>query len=111
MGGLLFLRLAVAVIFIIHAIPKLKEPKDMASGMGWTSNQVLWLGVVEFVSALGIAGGIAIRFSALLLMAVMFGAIYHKIFRWHVPFVARDKVGWEYDLLLLIANLTLFLRY
>ncbi|MBI2065154.1 MAG: DoxX family protein [Candidatus Yanofskybacteria bacterium] len=111
MENLLFLRLAVAAIFIYHAIPKLKEPKNMASGIGWTPNKVLALGLVEFVSGLGIAGGIAVKLSASLLIAVMLGAIYYKMSKWNVPFSAHDKTGWELDLLLLTANLTIFLRY
>ena len=111
MVNLIFLRLAVAVIFIFHTLPKLKDPPKMASGVGWTTNKVLALGLVEFVSGLGIAGGVAVKFSAFLLMAVMLGAIYHKIYKWNVPFMAHDKTGWEFDLLLLAANLTIFMRY
>lgn len=111
MGGLVFLRWAVAAIFIVHSVPKLKEPKGMASAMGWAPNQVLALGLVEFISALGIAGGIGVKLSAFLLMCVMCGAIYHKMYKWNVPFKSDKTTGWEFDLILLAANLTLFIRY
>lgn len=110
-GGLFFLRFAVAVIFIYHSIPKLKDPKVMASGIGWTPTQVLGLGMAEFMSALGILGVIATKFSALVLMVVMLGAIYHKIRKWHIPFMGLNNTGWEFDFILFCANLTIYLRY
>jgi len=110
-GGLFFLRLAVGAIFIYHSVPKLKDPKSMASGIGWTPTQVLGLGIVEFISALSILGGIAIKFSALILMIVMLGAIYHKIKKWHIPFMGTSSTGWEFDFLLFCASLTIYLRY
>lgn len=111
MSSLFFLRLAVAVIFIFHAVPKLKNPKAMASSMGWSSGQVLGLGIVEFVSALSIVGGVGTRFSALALMVIMLGAIYHKMKKWNVPFSSQSSTGWEFDLILFAANLTIYLKY
>ncbi len=83
----------------------------MASGMGWTPNKVLALGLIEFISALGVAGGMAVKMSAFLLMCVMCGAIYHKINKWNVPFKSEKSTGWEFDFLLLAATFTLFIRY
>lgn len=110
-GGLFFLRFAVAVIFIYHSTPKLKDPKKMAPGIGWAPTQVLGLGVVEFMSALGILGGVATKFSALILMIIMLGAIYHKIKKWHIPFMGASTTGWEFDFLLFCASLTIYLQY
>ena len=110
-GGLFFIRLAVAVIFMYHALPKLKDPKAMASGMNWAPNQALGLGIVEFMSALAILGGISVKFASLMLMVVMLGAMYHKIKKWHVPFMSNTGTGWEFDFLLFCANLTLYLKY
>ena len=89
--SLFFLRLGVAVIFIVHSVPKLKDPKKMAGGMGWSSGQVLGLGIVEFVSALSILGGVGTRFATMALMVVMAGAMYHKISKWKVHFMAGNK--------------------
>lgn len=111
MNTLFLLRLAVGSIFIYHAVPKLKDPKLMAAGMGWAFPQVLGLGMVEFVSALGLIGGVGIHIASLALSAVMVGAIYYKIKVWHVPFVAHDKTGWEFDFLILCATLTIYLKY
>lgn len=105
------LRFGVAVIFIYHAVPKLKDPKAMAGGMGWGSQQVMGLGILEFMSALAILGGIGVKLGSLILMAVMAGAMFHKIKTWHIPFMAHDKTGWEFDFLLFLANLTIYLKY
>ena len=110
MNTLFLLRLAVGTIFIYHAIPKLRDPGLMAQGMGWTKSQVLGLGIIEFMSSLGLVGGISTRLSSLVLSVVMFGAIYHKLKKWNVPFMAHDKTGWEFDFLLLCANLTIYLK-
>lgn len=98
------LRLAIAAIFIYHALPKLKNAEQMGQGMGWSASNVLVLGIVEFVSSLGMISGLYIQVAALLLAAVMIGAIYLKIVKWNAPFSAMDKMGWEFDLILLAAN-------
>ena len=108
---LFFLRLVVGAIFIYHAVPKLRNPKIMANAIGWRQGQVLGLGIIEFMSGFSLIGGIAIKFSALLLSIVMVGAIYHKINKWKVPFSAPNSTGWEFDLILLAANLTIYLKY
>ncbi len=48
-------------------------------------------------------------YGAVLLIIVMLGAIYHKMFKWNTPFSALDKMGWEFDLVLLAANLAILL--
>lgn len=105
---LFLLRVVVAVIFLVHSIPKLRDPGAMASGLEWKSGQVIALGLVEFVSALGLLGGMAVQLASLLLMVVMAGAIYFKIRRWSIPFWAKSATGWEFDLLLLAANFAIF---
>ncbi len=109
-GDLFLLRLAVGAIFIYHSIPKLREPHNLASGLGWTNNQVFGLGTIEFMSSLGLIGGVAIHISSLALSVVMLGAIYTKIKRWHLPFQATNATGWEFDFLILCATLTIYLR-
>ena len=79
----------------------------MAQGMGMSPSFVLALGLVEFLSAFGLALGVYTSAAAVLLSVVMVGAIYFKMFKWKAPFIAMDKMGWEFDLVLLAANLTL----
>lgn len=107
--GLLILRLAIAAIFIYHALPKLINPKGMAQGMGMPSGFVAGLGTVEFVSSLGMIFGIYAQLAALLLGIVMIGAIYFKTQKWSVPFFAMDKTGWEFDFILLAVNIAVLL--
>lgn len=99
------LRLALAAIFIYHALPKLKSAEQMGQAMGWSAGNVLVLGLVEFVSSLGMISGLYIQVAALMLALVMIGAIYFKIAKWNAPFSAMDKMGWEFDLILLAASI------
>ena len=67
------------------------------------------LGFVELICGIGLIFSDAYaQVSAILLGIVMFGAIYYKIIRWHVPFSAHDKTGWEFDLILLTALVAIF---
>ena len=103
------LRLAVAGIFIYHALPKLKNAKAMAQGMGAPTGMILLLGAVEFLSSLGLIFGVYAQLSALLLGVVMLGAIKMKTIKWHVPFMGMTNTGWEFDLILLAANIAILL--
>ena len=107
--GLFVLRLAVAVVFVYHSLPKFKNAKGMAQGMGMPAGAVLALGAVEFLSAVGLALGVYTQFAAVLLVIVMVGAIWMKIMKWKVPFAAMDKNGWEFDFILLAANVAILL--
>ncbi len=103
--ALLIMRLVIAAIFIYHALPKLKNPSSMGQAMGMPSGMIFTLGLVEFLSSIGMILGFYIQVAAFLLAMVMVGAIYFKLFKWSVPFSAHDKTGWEFDLILLTANL------
>jgi len=107
--GLLILRLAVAAIFIYHALPKLKNAKGMAQMMGMPAGMIFMLGGVEFLSSVGLVLGIYTQLAAVLLAIVMIGAIYFKTAKWRVPFAAMDKTGWEFDFILLAANVSILL--
>ena len=88
------LKLVVAIIFLRHGLPKLK-----------LRNWMLAIGIIETLSALALVVGTYVQIAAFLLACVMIGAIYLKITKWKVPFSAHDKSGWEFDLILLAANL------
>ncbi|MBI4992650.1 MAG: DoxX family protein [Candidatus Magasanikbacteria bacterium] len=107
--GLFILRLAVAIIFIYHSLPKLKNTKSMAQMMGAPAGVVLALGAIEFLSAIGLALGVYTQFAALLLAIIMVGAMGMKIMKWKVPFAAMDKNGWEFDLILFAASVVIML--
>lgn len=107
--GFLILRLAVAIIFIYHAMPKLKNAKGMAQMIGMPAGMIFMLGAVELMSSLGMVFGIYTQLAAALLAVVMIGAIYFKTAKWHISFAAMDKTGWEFDLILLAANIAILL--
>ncbi len=102
--GLFILRLVIGVVFLYHALPKLKNARGMAQGIGMPAGMIFMLGLVEFLSSLGMILGIYTQLAALLFAIVMLGAIYFKTMKWHVPFAAMDKTGWEFDLIILAAN-------
>ena len=106
--GLFILRLALGVIFLYHGGMKLKAPGMMAKGLGWQSWHVTLLGLVEVLGALSVVVGVYAPYGALLLALVMIGALYYKIAKWKIPFFAMDKMGWEFDLILLGASFAVF---
>lgn len=105
--AIFLLRLTIAAIFIYHALPKLKNASGMAAMVGMPAGMIFILGAVEFLSSVGMILGIYVQVAALLLGIVMIGAIGMKTMKWHVPFGAMDKTGWEFDLILLAANVVL----
>lgn len=106
----LVLRLAIAAVFMYHALPKLKNAKMMSQAIGMPAGMIFMLGSVEFLSSLGMILGVFVQVAALLLAGVMVGAIYFKMTKWHVPFMAMDKTGWEFDFVLLAANIFLLVN-
>lgn len=106
----LVIRLVIAAIFIYHALPKLKGAKMMSQAMGMPAGMIFMLGGVELLSSLGMIFGVYIQIAAFLLAMVMVGAIYFKTAKWHMPFGAMDKTGWEFDLILLAANILILVN-
>ncbi len=105
--ALLVLRLAVGVIFIYHGQQKWglwnAEPSAMMS-----AGQIYlmrFLSVVEPLGGLGLILGSLTQWAALGLALIMLGAIYTKMFVWQIGFAGT--AGWEFDLILLAANLVL----
>ncbi|MCR4274459.1 MAG: DoxX family protein [Candidatus Campbellbacteria bacterium] len=107
--GLLALRLAMGVVFIYHGLPKVRSAKKLAPMVGMSAGMVLFVGLVEILGGLGVITGLLFKLSALGLAIVMLGALYFKLVKWHVPFSAMDKMGWEFDIVLLAGALVLLL--
>lgn len=106
--GFFAVRLVVGIIFIYHGLPKVKKSSEMSAGMGMPSAFVMGLGIMEIFSGLGVLTGIYVQISSILLAFVMCGAIYFKIFKWGVSFASHNSTGWEFDLILLAANILIF---
>lgn len=103
--ALLGLRLALAIIFIYHGLPKLRQPAAMAKMVAMPTAMIFVLGAMEFGAGVLLALGYYAQIAALVLAVVMVGALMMKIFKWRAPFSAMDKMGWEFDLILLAASL------
>ncbi|MBI2627021.1 MAG: DoxX family protein [Parcubacteria group bacterium] len=105
--GVFFLRFAVGVIFIVHGLPKIKKPVGIAQALGMPSFFGSIHGWVEVLGGIMMLIGLQERLVALVFSIIMLGAIYFKKFKWKVPFTAYDKLGWEFDLILLASNIML----
>ncbi|PIQ79066.1 MAG: hypothetical protein COV79_04360 [Parcubacteria group bacterium CG11_big_fil_rev_8_21_14_0_20_41_14] len=107
--GLLLLRIAIAIIFLYHSLPKLSKSKAMSAMMGMPAGMIFMLGMIEAVASLGLVFGVYTQLSALILAIVMVGAIGMKIMKLGVPFAAMDKIGWEFDFILFFASVAILL--
>jgi putative oxidoreductase len=109
--GLLFLRLAVGAIFIVHGLQKLAM-WNMAPNAQMGAGALLLmklLSIIEPLAGAVLILGVWVNLAALVLALIMLGAILMKIFVFKVGFIALQATGWELDLALLAANLVLFL--
>ncbi|PIR56734.1 MAG: hypothetical protein COU72_04660 [Parcubacteria group bacterium CG10_big_fil_rev_8_21_14_0_10_41_35] len=107
--GLLLLRIAIAIIFLYHSLPKLSKSKAMSAMMGMPAGMIFMLGMIEAVASLGLVFGVYTQLSALILAIVMVGAIGMKMMKLGVPFAAMDKIGWEFDFILFFASVAILL--
>lgn len=106
--GLLALRLAVGLIFLLHGLPKLADPAEFTSffagaGLPWPTAAVLLAGFIEAAGGLALLAGMATRSAGVVLAAEMAVAIVKA--RMDRGFIG----GWEFELLLLAAALSLAL--
>jgi putative oxidoreductase len=109
--GLLFLRLAVGAIFIVHGLQKLTM-WNMAPNAQMGAGALLLmklLSIIEPLAGAVLILGAWVNLAALVLALIMLGAILMKIFVFKVGFIALRATGWELDLALLAANLVLLL--
>jgi putative oxidoreductase len=112
--GLLALRIAVGTIFIVHGWPKITGAKGMAAAMSGGEAKPVMVGMFTVQGIVETGGGILMilgiltQLVAIAFMIIMLGAIALKTTRLKVPFMAMQTTGWEFDLVLLTANLLLF---
>lgn len=109
--GLLVLRVAVGVIFIVHGWPKLTGARGMAQAFGQPSAGVVVFftiqGAVEILGGLGLILGVLVQVAAIVVALIMIGAIVLKNSMMKTGFTAQQATGWEFDLILLAASLAL----
>jgi len=105
--GLFFLRLAIGSIFLVHGLAKLKNPDMIARALGVPRFVGFLHGLVEVGGAALLMLDMFVRPIALVFSFIMLGAIFFKKFKWNVPFWAQQGTGWEFDFILLAANIYL----
>lgn len=109
----LALRVTLGVLFVVHGYPKLKNLKRTA---GWLASEgfkpgLVWalvLGAAEFFGGFALLVGLVSRLAAAALIVSMGVATLVKIFKWKSPFTALDKMGWEFELIILAGLVALF---
>jgi putative oxidoreductase len=112
--GLLALRIAVGVIFIVHGWPKITGARGMAAMMSGGEAKPVLVGVFTVQGLVEVGGGLLLilgvltQLVAIAFMIIMVGAIALKIGRLKTGFMATQTTGWEFDFVLLAANLLLF---
>jgi putative oxidoreductase len=105
--ALLLLRLLLAAVFATSGWSHATKPKERAESIGMSPAFTLVLGIAELLGAASIAVGILAQLGALLLIAVMLGAIFKKIVVWKSGFWGKKNDGWYYDVLYLVGNLVI----
>lgn len=105
--ALLLLRLLLAAVFATSGWSHVTRPKERAESIGMSPPFTLGLGVVELLGAAAIALGVFTQAGALLLMAVMLGAIWKKMFVWKTGLWGEKNDGWYYELLYFAGNLVI----
>jgi putative oxidoreductase len=105
--ALLLLRLMIAGIFATSGWAHATKPKERAESINMSPSFTQMLGIVELLGAASVALGLFPEAGAILLIGVMIGAIYKKVFAWKTGFWGDDGQGWYYDLLYLVCSLVI----
>jgi putative oxidoreductase len=106
----LALRVVVGIIFIVHSKQKFSMWKVAPSDQMPASmiNLMRFLSVAEMLGGIAVLIGFLTQLASIGLAIIMLGAIYFKIKKWQAPFFAKDKTGWEFDLMVLAGLIALF---
>ena len=101
--ALLALRIITAIVFFSSGKSHVQKPEERGQQIGMSPKATQFLGTVEIMGAFSIALGLFAQCGALIIMAVMLGAIHKKLFIWKTDFYADKGYGWHYDLTWFIA--------
>jgi putative oxidoreductase len=94
-AGLLPLRLTVGIVFIDSGWNDLRSPEERSQSIGKSAFFTIFLAAAEVLGGLGVVLGIWSQLTALSLMVVGLGAIYKKLFVWHIGFWGEKTSGFE----------------
>ncbi len=119
-AGLLVLRLALGIMFIVHGrsklfkMPPVGGPANFAKGLAMLGVPAplvfAWVvALIEVPGAIALILGLFTRWIALLMAINMVVAIWKAKLARGVKFSAMDTTGWELDFMILAAALGLML--
>lgn len=105
--GLLLVRLMVGIVFIDSGWSDLSNPQERSKSIGQSRGFTIFLGLAEVLGGAGVVLGIWPQLAGLGLILVSLGAIYTKIFVWHIGFWGEKTYGWHYDLMFIVMNVAI----
>lgn len=108
--GFWVMQAIVGLIFIIHGLPKVKNPKYIASEYHAPNFVGELHGLVEIAGGLLLMANFYTQIVATVFSFILLGAIYFRAFVWKLPFHGQDRTGWELDVLLLSACVAILLK-
>lgn len=104
--ALLLLRLMVGIVFLTSGWTHLKDPEKRSKDIEMSKGFTIFLGAAECAGSLGVIFGVLTQLAAVGLILLSVGAIYKKIFAWHMGFWGPSGTnGWSYDTMLIVMNL------
>jgi putative oxidoreductase len=102
-AGLVFLRLAIGIIFLVHGTMKWKmwgmETSEHLSASMLTIFKIL--SIAEPLGAIGVIIGLLTPYATIGLSTVMIGVIIRKISVMHLSFMQHQGTGWEFEFMIL----------
>lgn len=105
---LLFVRIVLAAVFILHGYQKWSIWSGVPEGMpSWLAVVFQILSIVEPLAGVLLLVGIVVEWAALATAIIMVGAIWFKMSYLAIPFAAGNTTGWEFDLTNLALSLVI----
>ncbi len=99
------IRASIGAIFIVHSLKKFDPSwQEWLISIGIPPEMQLPIALAEFIGGVLLVIGILTRISSSVFAVILLGAIFH--IRWENGFFV-SKGGWEWDLIMLAAVLTI----
>lgn len=103
--ALFLLRVVIALIFLSSGWSHLKSPVERGESIGLPPVVTRALGAAQVAAGVMLILGLWVQVAAAVLIGVMLGALYKKIFVWKKGFWGEGGGGWYDELVYLAANL------
>ena len=105
--ALLLLRLMVAAVFLASGWGHVSKSEARSKSIGMSQGFTIFLGIAELAGGLGVAFGVLTQLAAIGFILIMLGAIWKKVFVWHIDFWGEKNSGWHYELMMIVMNLVI----